>query len=235
MTTTTPRLGITELEASQAVPETTVNEAQRFLEQGANFFIAKDKDTLAPPGSPADGDCYVIAGAGTGGWAGKDQKIAFRMSTGWLYITPIEGMLAYMQDENSRYVFDGSAWAVDGSGGANTTITTSEALSAGNVCNVYTSAGAARIRKANATDLTKPANAFVTAAAGSGSSATVFFTGQIITGLSALTPGTTYYLDTTGGAITDTPPSSSGNGVQQIGFALSATTLLFDPQPMIGL
>jgi hypothetical protein len=119
MTTTTPRLGITELEADQAVPETTVNEAQRFLEQGANFFIAKDKDTLSPPGSPADGDCYVIAGTGTGGWSGKDQKIAFRMSTGWLYITPIEGTTAYLQDEDAEYRYSGAAWALaSGSGGA---------------------------------------------------------------------------------------------------------------------
>lgn len=108
---TSPRLGFTELTASQAVPETTVNEMLRYVEQGANAFIAKDKDTLSPPGSPADGDCYVIAGTGTGGWSGKDQKIAFRMSTGWIYITPIEGTRAYMQDEDKWYSYSGSAWS----------------------------------------------------------------------------------------------------------------------------
>jgi len=122
-----------------------------------------------------------------------------------------------------------------GFGGPSATITTSEALSAGNVCNIYTSGGAARVQKANATDLTKPANAFVLASVGSGASATTYFAGSVITGLTSLTPGTTYWLDTTGGAVTATPPSGSGNGVQEIGVALSATTLLFDPQPMIGL
>lgn len=109
--TTSPRLGYTELTSGQAVPETTVNEISRTLEQGANYFIAKDKDTLTPPGSPADGDCYVIAGTGAGGWTGKDQKIAFRMSTGWLYITPIEGTRAYLQDEDKLYQYSGSAWS----------------------------------------------------------------------------------------------------------------------------
>jgi hypothetical protein len=119
--------------------------------------------------------------------------------------------------------------------GLGITIQASEALSLGNVCNVFTSTGAARVRKANATDTTKPANAFVTAATSSGAQAPVGFDGHVISGLSGLTPGTTYWLDTTGGAITATPPSGDGNGVQEIGVALSATTLLFHPKPMIGL
>jgi hypothetical protein len=107
-------------------------------------------------------------------------------------------------------------------------------LSAGNVCNIYASSGA-KVRKANATDTSKPANCFVLAAFGSGVAATVYFAGQIITGLVGLTAGATYWLDTTGGAITVTPPSGAGNGVQEIGIALSTTTLLFNPKVMVGL
>lgn len=113
------------------------------------------------------------------------------------------------------------------------TIEASEALSTGNVLNLYTSGGNARIRKANATDTAKPANAFTLTAIANGASGAIYFVGQIITGLSGLTPGTVYYLDTTGGALTATPPSTPGNGVQQVGIALSATTLLFNPQPMV--
>jgi hypothetical protein len=118
--TTTPRLGAPELVSSQATPETTVNEQIRYVEQGASYFIVKDKDLTAAPGSPSDGDAYIVAAGATGTWSGKDGKIAFRMSTGWLYITPIEGMLAYAQDENARYVFNGSAWATDATGSAPT-------------------------------------------------------------------------------------------------------------------
>lgn len=150
-------------------------------------------------------------------------------STGYTYF--LEAVNAIGASSASAGV--NATTSATGFGGAASTITTSEALSVGNICNVYTSGGAARVQKANATDLTKPANAFVTAAFANGASATVYFPGQVVTGLSSLTPGTTYWLDVTGGAITATPPSSSGNGVQQIGVALSASTLLFAPQPMI--
>jgi hypothetical protein len=119
--------------------------------------------------------------------------------------------------------------------GLGTSVQTSEAITVGNICNVFTSGGAVRVQKANATDTTKPANAFVAATTILGAQAPVSFVGAIITDLVGLTPGTTYYLDTTGGAITAVPPSGAGNGVQEVGVALSSTTLLFHPKPMIGL
>lgn len=108
---TTPKLGAPELVEGQAAPETTVNEQIRWVEQGANTFIVKDKDLTTAPGSPSDGDAYIVAAGATGTWSGKDGKIAFRMSTGWLYITAIEGTRAYAQDEDKWYLYDGSAWA----------------------------------------------------------------------------------------------------------------------------
>lgn len=52
-----------------------------------------------------------------------------------------------------------------------------------------------------------------------------------------LTPGSVYYLDTTAGQLTTTAPSSSGNVVQRIGIATSATTLLvqIDGQTNLGV
>lgn len=46
---------------------------------------------------------------------------------------------------------------------------------------------------------------------------------------SGLTPGSTYYLDTTDGAITATAPSADGSVKLPIGKALSATKLIFGP------
>jgi hypothetical protein len=111
-----------------------------------------------------------------------------------------------------------------------TTLTASEALTAGQIVSIWSSSGAAKVRKANATDDTKSAHGFVLANVLSGATATIYLPGQVVTGLVGLTPGATYYLDTTGGAITDTQPSTSGNLVQRVGFALSATTLLFEPE-----
>jgi hypothetical protein len=67
---TTPRLGAPELVVGQAVPETTVNEQIRYIESGAGHFIFKDRDLATPPGSPADGDCYLVASSPTGAWTG---------------------------------------------------------------------------------------------------------------------------------------------------------------------
>ncbi|WP_257556397.1 DUF2793 domain-containing protein [Sphingobium sp. CFD-2] len=236
---TLPRTGAAEWVASQASPWDTVNLMARLLDAGACRFLIEDRDLTAPPGSCADGACYLVKATATGTWAGHDGKLAVAIganaSNGWQFITvAVEGMKLYVRDENLEITHDGSAWSSSAVLSApSATIQASEALSAGQVLNLYTSGGAARIRKANATDSSKPANAFTLAAISSGASGAIYFAGQIITGLSSLTPGTTYYLDTTGGALTATPPSSSGNGVQQVGVALSATTLLFNPQTMI--
>jgi hypothetical protein len=112
---------------------------------------------------------------------------------------------------------------------ASGTATASEALTAGNLCNVYSNAGVATIRKADATDDTKPANAFVIANVLISGTATWYGPAQLDTAVSGLTPGTTYFLDTTPGGVTVTPPASAGNLIQKVGFAKSATELMFDP------
>jgi len=113
-------------------------------------------------------------------------------------------------------------------------IVASEALSAGNLVNVWDDSGTLKIRKADATTAGKEANGYVLASVSSGASGVTYFE-QVITGLSSLTLGAVYYLSTTAGGITTTPPSGSGNVVQRIGRAISATEVLFQPQEPITL
>lgn len=114
---TTPILGLAELAASQAIPEVTVNENSLRLEQGAQQFAVLDKDLATPPGSPADGDAYIVAASPTGAWTGKAKNIAYYQDgTGWLFIAPREGMRADVADEDIGYRYDGSAWVVTTSG-----------------------------------------------------------------------------------------------------------------------
>ena len=65
--------------------------------------------TTVPPGSPTNGDAYVVAPSATGAWSGLDDDLAI-YSNGWLYITPAEGFVVYDQDTNLVYIFDGSSW-----------------------------------------------------------------------------------------------------------------------------
>lgn len=107
-------------------------------------------------------------------------------------------------------------------------ITASEDLSAGDFVNVWESTGA-KARKADASTAGKEATGFVLAGVSSGNAATVYLPGQENTGLVGLTGGKTYWLNTVAGGVTDTAPSGSGNIVQKVGRASSATTIIFAP------
>lgn len=106
------------------------------------------------------------------------------------------------------------------------TVTTTEDLAAGDFVNIYASTGA-KCRKADATTAGKEANGFVLASTTSGQDATVYFSSNTNTSLTGMTPGAKYYLSTTAGQATSTAPSASGNVVQSLGRATSATELNF--------
>lgn len=115
-----------------------------------------------------------------------------------------------------------------GVGADTATITTSEALAAGDFVNVHNSSGP-KVRKADATAAGKQAHGFVLASFGSGASATVYFEGSN-TSVTGKTPGATQFLATTAGASTETAPAAAGNINQEIGVATSATSINFSAQ-----
>ena len=112
-----------------------------------------------------------------------------------------------------------------GIGADTATITASETLAAGDWVNVWNNSGA-KVRKADATTAGKEAHGFVLAAVTSGNPATVYFEGTN-TQVSGQTPGPVF-LRTTAGVGGPTVPSASGNVVQQIGIAVSATAVNFE-------
>ena len=106
------------------------------------------------------------------------------------------------------------------------TITASETLAAGDWVNVWNDAGTAKVRKADATTAGKEVHGFVLSAVTSGNPATVYFEGTN-TQVTGQTPGPVY-LQTTSGRGGATIPSASGNVVQQVGVAVSATAVNFE-------
>lgn len=104
-------------------------------------------------------------------------------------------------------------------------MTTSEALAAGDLVNIWNSSGA-KVRKADATTAGKEAWGFVLASATSGGTVEVFFEGAN-TQASGLTPGP-LFLQTSAGAAGATVPSTAGNVVQSVGIAVSATEFNFE-------
>lgn len=106
----------------------------------------------------------------------------------------------------------------------------SEILAAGDMVNIWNDAGTPKARKADATSAGKEADGFVLDGAASGANATVYFEGRN-TSLTGLTPGARYYLSAAvPGGVTTTPPSATGNVVQYVGRAYSATELAFEAE-----
>lgn len=96
------------------------------------------------------------------------------------------------------------------------------------------------IVKANATDTSKPAVGLMTADTADTISGAVQTDGPFtladwtaVIGSASLAAHTLYFLSTTGGLLTATPPSVGGNVVQRIGRAVSATTLAIEIGPTI--
>lgn len=103
------------------------------------------------------------------------------------------------------------------------TVTTSEALSAGNLVNLHNSSGI-KCRKASAS-LGYEAHGFVLEDVGSGSVAMVYTDGENPF-LSGLTVGP-LFLSSTSGGVTSSVYSTTGYIVQSVGYALSSTKMLF--------
>lgn len=71
-------------------------------------------DTLVtPPGSPANGDRYIVGASATGAWSGQDGKIAVYLTIGtpgWTFFTPKEGWRAFDIATLAYTHFDGANW-----------------------------------------------------------------------------------------------------------------------------
>ncbi len=75
-----------------------------------------DKDLTTAPGSTVVGDIYILAGVG-GTWSGgavNDLAEALDTTgTLWNFVTPTEGFVAWVLDEDAEYRFNGTVWQIE--------------------------------------------------------------------------------------------------------------------------
>ncbi len=109
------------------------------------------------------------------------------------------------------------------------TLTNSDAAAAA-VGEIFYIFGASSVKKAKG-DAVATAEAVAMATAVIASAATgVFAFNGVVTGLTGLTPGSTYYLSAaTAGAMTTTAPTTTGQYVVRLGKAVSATEFMLQP------
>src|SRR5262245_30542356 len=102
-------LAMPYLEAAQAQKHVTHNEALRVLDAVVMLCVL-DRDLATPPGSPAEGDRYLVAPSPTGAWAGQAGRVAARQDGAWRFCAPQEGWRVWIADEDILLVFNGTTW-----------------------------------------------------------------------------------------------------------------------------
>ncbi len=111
MTTETSRLRLPYLSGAQAQKHVTVNEALLMLD-ALVAARALDKDEVTPPGDAVDGDGYIVPASATDDWEGWSGSFAQMEDGAWRRYLPFDGMLAWVGDEGTFYVYDaaGEEW-----------------------------------------------------------------------------------------------------------------------------
>ena len=113
MTTYSPRLDLPFLEGAQAQKHVTHNEALERLDIAVQAMV-RGWEVTSPPGSPAEGACWLVGDAASGAWSGHAGDIAAFAGGGWLFVTPREGWRIWDRAGGRLMVLTGSGWTVAG-------------------------------------------------------------------------------------------------------------------------
>lgn len=120
---------ILTLDAAGIIAVTAVNKVFMFdaldtttAHDGATVLVSQDSrrykaetfpnpfsvlDRLAtPPGSPSNGDAYLITSPATGDWIGEEDSVGVFTLNGWAFVQPLPGAQVLVEDESQFYFFD---------------------------------------------------------------------------------------------------------------------------------
>jgi hypothetical protein len=102
-------LALPYLAASQSQKHVTVNEGLRLLDVLVQISV-KSAALSAPPGSPGDGQRWIIGPLPTGLWAGRATQIAAWQDGAWVFYAPKDGWLAWNEATQASLIFSAGAW-----------------------------------------------------------------------------------------------------------------------------
>lgn len=105
----TPRTGLNQWDAGITQPDIPFNDNMQQFDATVNLSV-KSATTTAEPGSPTNGDAYIIPSGATGtNWAGKAAGTVAYFNVSWYFYTPYRGMRALVEDTGADLKFT-SAW-----------------------------------------------------------------------------------------------------------------------------
>jgi Protein of unknown function (DUF2793) len=104
-------LALPFIEGGELLPDVTLNETLRLLDTLVQLAIV-DRDLNAPPGSPAEGQRWIVKASPspTGAWAGHGNHVAAWQDGGWVFRAPQVGWFGYVIDEGALVAWNGTAW-----------------------------------------------------------------------------------------------------------------------------
>lgn len=125
---TTPRLGFTEMASGEQSGYVTFNALAKILDAYTQGSI-KSRSTVAEPGSPSEGDCYLVPTSATGtNWSGHDGELAQYFDAAWMFYTVGAWFDAYVEDEGISIMSTKQAYVtLSVAGSSNVVLTTDEA------------------------------------------------------------------------------------------------------------
>src|ERR1044071_8961021 len=104
-------LALPFIEGGELLPDVTLNETLRLIDTLVQLAIV-DRDLNAPPGSPAEGQRWIVKASPspTGAWTAHGNHVAARQDGGWVFCVPQVGWFAYVIDEGALVAWNGTAW-----------------------------------------------------------------------------------------------------------------------------
>lgn len=105
----TPRFAFPYILASQAQKEVTHNEALIRLDALMQGSV-RSRSLATPPGSPANGERWIVPSGATGAWAGQAGRIAHWNVNAWAFYVPATGWRYHVEDERLTVVWADGEW-----------------------------------------------------------------------------------------------------------------------------
>lgn len=103
----TPNLGMNYVVSGQASGEVTLNDALNAIDGIIQLAVQFVGDT--PPGSPTNGQAFLVIATATGAWTSHEGQIALYYN-GWTFLSPKAGWKAWDKNILQHMMYDGIEW-----------------------------------------------------------------------------------------------------------------------------
>jgi len=87
---TTGNFQLDLLTDAQSLKSATINKNSEIIDTGLQSIVI-NMTTTAPPGSPTEGDAYIVAATATGDWVGLEDSLVRWTNDAWHEIPPFDG------------------------------------------------------------------------------------------------------------------------------------------------